>query len=198
VIIKLEGSEDMGESEELLGLLESYQAVRRGHFRLSSGKHSDTYVQCALVLQHPREAERLADLLAKRFEGVEVDTVFSPALGGVIIGFMVARALRCRFVFAERKEGRMEIRRGQELHAGERILLVEDVVTTGGSLDEIAALAEGMGARVVGRAALVLRGERVGREITALLELPLSTWEPQDCPLCRRGESLEAPGSRHS
>ncbi len=181
----------------LLEIFERYSAVRRGHFRLSSGKHSDTYVQCAVVLQHPRLAEELAERLAGLLKGLGAEVVFSPALGGIIIGFMVARAMGCRFVFAERKEGRMVLRRGQELRAGEKVLLVEDVVTTGGSLDELEELAVKAGALPVGRAALIARGEAAGMRTTALLELPLSAWDPRECPLCLRGEKLDAPGSRY-
>ena len=183
--------------EGVMEIFERHRAVMRGHFRLSSGRHSDTYVQCAMVLQHPRVAEELAGMLADRLKGRDAQAVLSPALGGVVIGFMVARALGLRFLFAERKEGRMELRRGQELERGERVLLVEDVVTTGGSLDELEELVERAGGTTVGRGALISRGQ-ADEGLEALLRLPLASWEPQQCPLCREGVGMEAPGSRHA
>lgn len=186
---------------ELMRLLEESGAVSRGHFTLTSGLHSDFYVQCALVLQHPKHAERLGRSLAARFEGTAVDVVASPALGGIIVGHEVARALGVRAIFAERDaSGQLTLRRGFTLALGERVLVVEDVWTTGGSTQEtIAAIADG-GGRVVAAGALI---DRSGGRLTlpvrtqALLELEIQNFEPDDCPLCRAGSTPERPGSRY-
>lgn len=183
---------------EALEIFEREGAVQKGHFLLTSGLHSDTYVQCARVLQHPHLAESLADELAKAFQPEEVDLVVSPALGGIIIGYMVAMALRKRMVFAERAKDRLALRRGQSVSRGERALIVEDVITTGGSVKELIELVEGAGASVIGLGALIERGEdrdfKVSKSV--LLRLETSAWEAADCPLCRGGVKLEAPGSR--
>lgn len=186
---------------ELLRLLEDSGAVSRGHFTLSSGLHSDFYVQCALVLQHPQHSERLGRSLAARFEGTAIDCVASPALGGILVGHEVARALAVRAIFAERDaSGHLTLRRGFTVEPGERVLVVEDVWTTGGSTQEtIAAIAEA-GGRVVAAGALIDRsGGRLSLTVRtqALLELAMKTYEPEDCPLCRAGGIPERPGSRY-
>lgn len=180
-------------------LLERRGAVIRGHFRLSSGRHSDTYVQCARVLQHPREGEMLAEELAARFRPGTVDVVLSPAMGGVLIGYLVARALDRRFIFAERKGGGLQLRRGQEMAAGERVLMVEDVITTGGSLRELEGLVREAGAAAAGTAAIIVRGDSASRPqgVEALLDLRAASWEEGACPLCRDGRELDSPGSRY-
>lgn len=184
---------------EVLEILEREKAVQKGHFLLSSGLHSDTYVQCMRVLQHPHLAESLADELARGFARVPVDVVISPALGGIIIGYMVAMALRRRMVFAERENRRLTLRRGQALEGGEKALVVEDVITTGGSVQELMELVRSRGADVSGLGAIIERGEDrdfgVPKKVLVRLQAPV--WEPADCPLCREGLELEAPGSRH-
>jgi len=184
---------------EVLEILEREKAVQKGHFLLSSGLHSDTYVQCARVLQHPHLAESLADELARGFTGVPVDVVISPALGGIIIGYMVALALRRRMVFAERVDGRLTLRRGLNLERGEKALIVEDVITTGGSVQELMELVGSLGGQTIGLGALIERGEDrdfgVPKKVLVRLEAPV--WRADDCPLCREGLELEAPGSRH-
>lgn len=190
---------EVGELFERLGVL------RRGHFRLSGGRHSDTYLQCALALQYPDVAVRLGQALAERTRDLRPDLVASPALGGVLAGFVVAMALHRRFVFAERDpDGAMTLRRGQAVDAGERVLVVEDVITTGGSAREVARLCEAAGATVAGLAALVDRSgglpaaERPRTPPSALLSLRPQTWPADDCPLCARGVALDSPGSRHA
>lgn len=185
-------------------LLERLGVLRRGHFRLSSGMHSDTYLQCALALQHPRVALELGQALADRLPAEHIDVVVSPALGGVLAGFVVAAALDARFVFTERTADRsMVLRRGQHITAGERVLVVEDVVTTGGSAREAARVAEAAGATVVGLAALVDRSvalppeQRPTSSPTSLLQVTARAWQPSDCPACARGAALDSPGSRH-
>jgi orotate phosphoribosyltransferase len=181
---------------EVHELFERYGVLHKGHFRLSSGRHSDTYLQCARILEHPRVASSLGEALAHRYpDGAEV--VVAPALGGILIGVAVAHALGSRFLFTERVEGSMTLRRGQAIASGERALIVEDVITTGGSAAEVIALAERAGATVVGVAALVDRSEEgPGFHLEALLRVQARTWDSERCPLCRAGEPVHTPGSR--
>lgn len=190
---------------DVRSLFEELGVLRHGHFQLSSGKHSDTYLQCAIALQQPDTAERLGAALASRLHDAQVDVVASPALGGVLAGFVVAAALRKRFVFTERGTGReMTLRRGQHIAAGENVLVVEDVVTTGGSAMEAAAVCEAAGGKVVGLAALVDRSgglderERPAVAPTSLLRVTAQTWDPDQCPQCADNVPLDSPGSRHA
>jgi len=186
--------------EAILDRFRQAGALLEGHFLLSSGRHSPVYLQCALVLQHPALAEDLCRRLARAFADEGVETVLAPAIGGVVVAHEVARALGGRAVFAERAAGRMTLRRGFALARGERTLLVEDVVTTGGSLREVQQLAEGAGADVVAVAALVDRtggaDAGFGMPLTALVRLEAPTYVPEDCPQCRQGLPLVKPGSR--
>lgn len=181
---------------EIHQLFERCGVLQTGHFRLSTGRHSDTYVQCARVLEQPRFASSLGEALAARFHD-QVDVVVSPALGGILIGYAVGHALGCRFAFTERVEGAMTLRRGQRVAPGERAVVIEDVVTTGGSAAEVAALLEAAGATVVGVGALVDRSERPPPFLLeALLRVEAPTWDGGSCPLCAAGEALHTPGSR--
>jgi len=187
--------------EELLKLLEDVGAVRQGHFELSSGLHSATYIQCALVLQHPRYAEQLGRALAQEFTDLKPACVVSPALGGVIIGHEVARALGVRAIFVERdRSGQMALRRGFEINAGERVLVVEDVWTTGGSTRETVGVVEQSGGLAVAAGAIIDRSSgrlELNIPTRALLDLGVPSYEPDDCPQCRSGSSASRPGSRH-
>lgn len=186
-------------AEEVLDLFRRTGAFLEGHFQLSSGLHSPKYLQCALVLQHPRHAETLGRALAGAV-AAEVDVVASPAMGGLIIGHEVARALGVRHIFAERDaQRRMTLRRGFAVRPGERALIVEDVITTGGSTMEVAELLRGLGAEVVAAASIIDRSggaADLGVPRAALATLTVETWPPEDCPLCRSGAAVVKPGSR--
>ncbi len=185
----------------LLNELEQCGALKRGHFLLSSGLHSPAYVQCALLLAEPRRARAAGEAIAAelRARSVEVDSVLSPALGGVIIGHEVAAALGVPFRFVERDGGAMALRRGFSLSPGERFVVVEDVVTTGKSTLETAAVGAAAGGRLTAAAALLDRsGGRSRFEVpfAALLALDLPTWQAEACPLCAEGGVAVKPGSR--
>lgn len=191
----------MGEAEgsvALRELLRESGALREGHFVLSSGLHSSGYVQCALLLESPARARRVGEWLAERLAAYRVDSVLSPALGGVIIGHETAAALEVPFRFVERREGEFTLRRGFRLVAGERVVVVEDVVTTGKSTREAAEVARRLGAEVVAVGAIIDRGagDAFSVPFEALLRLDLPTWEPEECRLCAAGSSVESPGSR--
>lgn len=184
----------------LMQMLEESGALRRGHFLLSSGLHSEAYVQCALLLEDPVRAHKVGHDLADLLRSYHPDSVLSPALGGVIVGHEVAAALGVPFRFTERKGEEMGLRRGFTLRQGERVVVVEDVVTTGRSTLETAALATARGARVVAIGAIIDR--TAGRDpfdvpFKSLLELDLPSYAPNECPACRTGAMpAEKPGSR--
>ena len=195
--------------EEILRMFESSGAIRHGHFELSSGLHSGTYVQCALVLQYPRYAEKLGHALGALFSDATIEAVVSPAIGGLIIGQEVARALPeprksggggVPALFTERDgSGMMTLRRGFSLTRDQHVLVVEDVWTTGGSTQEAIRVVEEAGARVVAAGALIDRsGGDLEFEVEAqsLIQLPIASYEPEDCPLCREGGAPQKPGSR--
>jgi orotate phosphoribosyltransferase len=185
--------------DALLDLYRTSGALLEGHFRLTSGLHSSGYLQCALVLQHPRHAEALGSAIAERVRERRPAVVLSPALGGLIIGHEVARALGVRAIFAERQDGRLSLRRGFTLAAGERVLVVEDVMTTGGSTRETIEVARAAGGQVVGTASIVDRsGGTIAFDVpfAALLEIALPTYDPDKCPLCADGLPVTKPGSR--
>jgi orotate phosphoribosyltransferase len=184
--------------EAVLEVFREAGALLEGHFLLSSGLHSPKYLQCALVLQDPARAERLCSRLARAFADDRVETVVGPAMGGILVAYELARALGATAIFAEREEGRMRLRRGFRIEPGRRILLAEDVVTTGGSLREVLALVREAGAEVVGVAALVDRTSGhdpgFGMPLTALVQLDVPTHVPEECPLCREGVPVVSPG----
>jgi orotate phosphoribosyltransferase len=174
-------------------------ALLEGHFRLTSGLHSSGYLQCALVLQHPREAEACGAAIAERVRSLGVQAVLSPALGGIVIGQEVGRALGVRAIFAERQDGTLTLRRGFTLSPAEKVLVVEDVVTTGGSTRETIEVARAAGAEVVGAATIIDRsGGRQQMDVPfhALATVALPTYEPGACPLCAAGQPVVKPGSR--
>ena len=202
----------MPSRDDLLKIFETAGAIRHGHFALSSGLHSGMYVQCALALQYPRYAETLGKALAARFAEAEIEAVVSPALGGLIVGQEVARALPepasklmvqgagVPALFVERDaRGTMVMRRGFALRADQRVLVVEDVWTTGGSTQEAIRVVQEAGGRVVAAGALIDRsGGKIDFPVKAqaLLDLPIASYQPDDCPLCREGSPAVKPGSR--
>jgi len=195
-------------------IYEKYKALLNGHFLLSSGKHSEYYLQSARVLEHPEIAEKLANELAKQIKnaGIEVDTVCSPAIGGLLAGYELARALGVRFIFTERVKGLMSLRRGFEVSKGEKILICEDIITTGGSAMEAAREVEKRGAEVVAFAAIANRGvcKRVNgkserksecklpedKPFFALEDFDFEVYNPEECPMCKAGSTPVKPGSR--
>ena len=187
--------------DHVLELFRRSGALLDGHFRLSSGLHSDAYLQCALVLQHPRNAEALGAALAAslRAAGVDPQAVMSPALGGIVIGQEVGRALGVRAIFAERQDGALTLRRGFSLDAGERVVIIEDVVTTGGSTRETTNVARAAGAAIVGAGAIIDRSDGrsdLGVPFRSLARLPVPAYPADECPLCRQGVPIVKPGSR--
>lgn len=193
------------ESSSILNLFEQTGAYLRGHFRLTSGLHSPEYLQCARVLQHPRPAETLGAALAARLQELAgesgIDLVAAPALGGLIIGHEVARALGVRFLFTERDAatGKMALRRGFAVTPGEKAVLVEDVVTTGGSSREVVELLRAAGAEVPAAGSIIDRSggaADVGTPRVALVTLKVTVYQPDDCPLCAQGLPVVKPGSR--
>jgi orotate phosphoribosyltransferase len=185
--------------DTLLDLFRKSGALLEGHFRLTSGLHSSGYLQCALVLQHPPQAEMLGRAIADRTRDLRPTVVLSPALGGVVIGHEVGRALGVRAIFAERQDGGLALRRGFILAESDRVLVVEDVFTTGGSTRETIQVAKAAGGQVVGAASIVDRSGGVLKfdvPSYSLLEIALPTDEPDKCDLCARGLPVTKPGSR--
>jgi len=190
------------ERERVLGLFRDSGAMLEGHFELSSGLHSERYFQCALLLEDPRRAEALAQALVPRLrERGRIDVVVGPALGAVTWAYELARALGARAQFTERVDGRMCLRRGFRLGPADRVLVVEDVLTTGGSAREVIAVLSDLGVRPVGVAAILNRsgGNPFAREalpLDVLAEVEVRTWKAPECPLCRAGGRPQKPGSR--
>jgi orotate phosphoribosyltransferase len=185
--------------DEILKIFRGQSALLEGHFILSSGLHSDRYIQCALVLQHPRVAEKLCSELAAKLQHLGAATVAAPALGGVLVAHEVARALGVRALFTERQEGVMSLRRGFRLKPGEPTLVVEDVITTGLSTRETIKCVEEAGGKVVGVGSLIDRSggaAHLGLPKAALATLSVKNYKPEECPLCKQGIPTSKPGSR--
>jgi len=185
--------------DEVVAALGATGAIRHGHFVLTSGRHSGTYVQCARVLEDPALTTRLARSIAAALpEGVDVDLVAAPAVGGIIIGFAVAQALDVKFIFTERDQGVMTLRRSFQVPEGARVLVVEDVVTTGGSVAEVVDLVRSSGGEVVGVASLIDRGgpKAFTETLWPQLRLEVESWESASCSLCASGVPVDSPGSR--
>jgi len=198
--------------KEVLSLFEKHGALLKGHFKLSSGLHSEKYLQCALVLQYPGVAEKLSKALAKNFSTEKIDVVIGPALGGVTLAYEVARAIGSRGLFAERQDGppastgdpcsragKMVLRRGFSIAKGEKVLVVEDVVTTGGSTKEVIDLVGSFGADVVGVGSIIDRSDAkidFGAPFKPLAKVMVETFKEDQCPLCKKHIPITKPGSR--
>ena len=185
--------------DAVLDLFRKSGALLEGHFRLSSGLHSEKYLQSALVLQHPEFAEALGAAVAEKVQHLQPTVIMSPALGGIVIGQEVGRALGIRAIFAERQEGKLTLRRGFSLSSSDRVVVVEDVITTGGSTRETIDVATAAGATIAGAASIIDRGNdaaRLGLPLYALVKLEVPTYQPESCPLCEKGVPVVKPGSR--
>ena len=185
--------------ESILEHFKFCDAFLEGHFQLSSGLHSPNYLQCALALQYPSDASGYGRLIAEKFVDQNVDAVASPAIGGLVIGYGVAQALNVRFLWTERQNGVMTLRRGFSVKPGERFLVVEDVITTGGSTRECIAALTAAGANVVGAASIIDRSNGtadVGVPRISLVSIDVPTYKPEDCPMCKAGSEAIKPGSR--
>lgn len=185
--------------DQVLDIFRETKALLEGHFQLTSGLHSPQYFQCARVLQYPKYLHLLSGEIAKHFELSEIEVVVSPAIGGVVVGTEVGRMLRARTIFAERKDGKMDLRRGFEIRRGERVLVVEDVVTTGGSVFEVVEIVKKSGGILAGVGYIVDRSNgRISFDAKqfSVLQLEGVTYQPKECPLCAQGIELVKPGSR--
>jgi len=181
-------------------ILEDCQAILTGHFKLTSGLHSDRYVQCAQVFQHPLNVEALCKLLVDKLTDRNVQTVIGPAIGGIIFAYELAHQLNAKTIYSERVDGKMTFRRNFTLERDEQVIVVEDVVTTGDSANEVAELAESLGAKVVAICSLVDRSAgkiQFKWPFVPLITLDVKTYQPNECPLCKAGIPLVQPGSRH-
>ncbi len=187
------------EEREVWEILKKTGAILGGHFLLSSGMHSDGYIQCARILQYPSYATQVIKLIADKVRHLEIDLVVGPALGGIIVAYELGRQLNKKAMFAERKEGIMQLRRGFVIKPGEKVLITEDVITTGKSTMEVKELVEKRGAEVIGVACIVDRRSKeysLPLPLYSALLMNIKTYSPEECPLCRRGAPLENPGSR--
>ncbi len=184
---------------DILQQFRDTDALLEGHFILSSGLHSPKYLQCALALQFPADAAKFGRAIAAHFKDIAIDTVASPAIGGLVIGYATAAAMNVRFLWTERQNGEMALRRGFTLKKGERILVVEDVITTGGSTRECITALEACGGAVVGAASIVDRSNGaadVGVPRISLISLDVPSFSPANCPMCAEGIDAVKPGSR--
>lgn len=185
--------------EQILEIFRDTSALLEGHFQLTSGLHSPQYFQCARVLQYPKFLHLFAGEISKHFEYSEIEVVVSPAIGGIVVGTEVGRLLSARTLFAERKDGKMELRRGFEIRQGERVLVVEDVVTTGGSVFEVVDLVNQAKGKLAGVGYVVDRSNgkiNFDSKHYSVLQMDVLTYKPEECPLCKQGIPVVKPGSR--
>ena len=185
--------------KDILKIFEESDALLRGHFRLTSGRHSDVYFQCAKVLQYRKYNEQLCSIIAKKFKDVDFDTIISPAIGGLVVGQEVARQLNKKFIFAERSNFDLTLRRGFSIKSSEKLLICEDVVTTGGSVFEVMEIIKSNNAEVAGVGFMVDRSNgkvEFGYPQVSTIKLDVKSYKPADCPYCEEGLELVKPGSR--
>ncbi|WKY42868.1 orotate phosphoribosyltransferase [Eubacteriaceae bacterium ES2] len=187
-------------NQDILEILKETDAFLEGHFLLSSGKHSDQYVQCAKVLRFPDQAEKVLKPVVEQLKNLQIDKVVGPAMGGVIVSYEIGRQLGKESVFTERKDGVMELRRGFEIRPGEKVIITEDVVTTGKSTIETKKVLESLGAEVLGVACIADRraqGVEINMPIYSAIKLKITAWNPEECPVCKENKiALIKPGSR--
>jgi len=188
-------------TEEVMKKFEQAGAIQKGHFKLTSGVHSDTYIQCAQVMQYPGFMHNLCSELGRKFRGEDIDVIIGPAIGGIIISHVMAQVLGpwVRAIFTERENGKMTLRRSFEIKKDEKVLVVEDVTTTGGSVREVIDIVKERGGQVVGVGVLIDRsGGRIdfGVKMKSLLTLDIKSYQPKECPLCKKGIPVVKPGSR--
>ena len=188
-------------TEEVMKKFEEAGAIQKGHFKLTSGVHSDTYIQCAQIMQHPEFMHNLCSELGKKFRGDDIDVIVGPAIGGIIMAHVMARVLGpwVRAIFTERENGKMTLRRSFEIKEGEKVLVVEDVTTTGSSVREVIDIVKSRQGKVVGVGVLIDRsGGEVdfGIKTEKLLTVDIKTYLPEECPLCKKGIPVIKPGSR--
>jgi len=184
---------------EILKILEKTGAFLQGHFKLSSGLHSAQYLQCALLLQNPKVSEKMCKALADKFKNEKPNIVIAPALGGVLVSYEVARAMGVKSLFAERVEGKMVLRRNFSLNKKDKVLVVEDVITTGRSTREVINVVKSFGSEIIGVGCLVDRSKGkvdLGARFETLLKLDVPTFQPESCPLCKQRIPITKPGSR--
>jgi len=182
------------------GILEKTGVLLTGHFQLTSGKHSNKYLQCAKIFQHPDISAEISKDLAEKYDGYDIDIVIGPAVGGIILAYEVARQLEVRALFAERENGIMTLRRGFEIQPGSKVLVVEDVITTGGSVKEVIDVVRSAGGEVVGVAAVVDRsGGKALFDVPfkSAIKIDIEVFDPLDCPMCKSGSKAVKPGSRN-
>ncbi len=180
----------------IIDLLKKTGVIMEGHFLLTSGRHSSRFLQCSQLMQHPEYAGALCRLMAEPFRGEGVETVIGPAMGGVILAYEVARALGAKAIYAEPSEGKMVLRRGFKIEAGEKVLIVEDAVSTGGSVQKVIDLLKSNEAEIIGVAVIVDRTAgnlNLGIPTAALLQMQIESFEPEACPLCQAGQPLQKP-----
>jgi orotate phosphoribosyltransferase len=188
-------------TEEVMKKFEDAGAIQKGHFKLTSGVHSDTYIQCAQIMQHPEFMHNLCSELGKKFRGDDIDVIVGPAIGGIIMAHVMARVLGpwVRAIFTERENGKMTLRRSFEIKEGEKVIVVEDVTTTGSSVREVIDIVKSRKGKVVGVGVLIDRsGGKVdfGVKTEKLLTIDIKTYLPEECPLCKKGIPVVKPGSR--
>lgn len=186
-------------NNEIIDILKKSEALLEGHFLLSSGKHSNRYVQCAKVLKNPAYAAAVLKSVVDAVKEIEIDLIVGPAMGGIIVAYEMGRQLGIEAIFTERKDGEMQLRRGFEINKGDRILITEDVVTTGKSTLEVKSLLEELGGKVVAVASIVDRrasGIDLGIPLYSAIKLEIESYSPDSCPICEKGLKIEKPGSR--
>ena len=188
------------EKKEIINLLKKTGVIEKGHFELSSGKHADTYLQCAKILQYPQHTKKLAEEIAALWTDEDIDSIVGPAIGGIVIAYAVGDVMNVRNIFSERKEGKMQFRRSLEVKENNKVLIVEDVVTTGGSVKEVIEIVEKTGAEIIGISSLVDRSGGKAKfkyPFKPLVQLDVEAFAEDNCELCKNNIPINKPGSKN-